>query len=70
MRCSDLRANFPRVLVTCAAFGLIAMLTPAVGFDFVTGLALAGVALLAHVVMATTIWALDRLNSDDSPRRR
>lgn len=69
MRWPDLRAHFPRVLLTCALFGLIVTLTPAWDFDLVTWLALSAVALLAHVVIAATIWALDRWSSDDAPRR-
>jgi hypothetical protein len=70
MRWADLRKHSPRVLITCIAFSVIVSVAVLREFDVLTWLALAGVALLAHVVFAATIWTLDRVSADDEPRRR
>jgi hypothetical protein len=70
MRWADLRAHFPRVLITCAAGSLVLSVALLQDFDVLTWLALAGVALLVHLVVAATIWTLDHVSADDEPRRR
>jgi hypothetical protein len=57
---SYLRTHFPRVLITSTLVGLLLTLAAERELDVAVWVALTGVALLAHAVVATTIWALDR----------
>jgi ABC-type tungstate transport system substrate-binding protein len=69
MEWADLRAHFPQVLVRCVAYGLILSVGELQDFDLLTWLALAGVLLLVHLVIATTVSILDRVSPATSLER-